>query len=578
MKQFSTSIVATISLFALSGSLFLGFRHIENDPYPKKYFRNPVSHSMTLAGNFGELRPNHFHAGLDIKGEIGEPIYAAADGYVSKIQVLPRGYGKILYVTHPNGFTSAYAHLDHFTESLTRLIFAEQKAKESFECVITPAPGSVRVYKGDVIAYLGMSGTTYGPHLHFEVRDTKTGEAINPMVFGFETDLKDHIAPTLTYLKVYETNQEGFAARSSSFKVQNIADNEFKIDATSDTVQVNTDYVGFAIKSFDQADGSANLFGLYGLEVYDNNELIYSFDMERFQYDDNRAVNAHIDYSERTKNNSYLHRCFKLPGNPLEIYRDLKNNGLISVKANQKAHRVEIIARDFYGNYSKVAFFIKRNASTVLNNFGKYPYYMPHNEDHIVRQDKFEIDFPFYAFYEPQFLTYYTIPPATTEMMSDIVNVHKKGVPVTDQYALRIKPDRLPKELKDKAVIVECSAAKPFALQTKWKEDWLEARPRDFGKYTVMIDTIPPKITPIDLKPMMKGQTGFQIKVTDKITGISRCIPKIDGHWILMEYDAKNSLLYHQFEGPSDGNQHELELVVSDRVGNVKVYRTSYLR
>lgn len=568
----------TTILAGLLAVACFSFRLHDIDPYPKGYFRNPVAHSMTLAGNFGELRPNHFHAGLDIKGTIGEPVYASADGYVSKIQVLPRGYGKIVYVTHSNGFTSAYAHLDHFSENLEKLVFAEEKEKESFECVITPAAGSIRVYKGDVIAYLGMTGTTYGPHLHFEIRDTKTGEAINPMVFGFETDLQDHIAPTLTYLKVYETNQEGFAARSSSFRVQKLVENEFKIDAETDTIQVNTDYVGFAVKSFDQADGSANLFGLYGLEVYDNNEIIYSFDMERFQYDDNRAVNAHIDYSERTKNNSYLHRCFKLPGNPLEIYRDLKNNGLIQLKPGQKPHRVEIIARDFYGNYSKVSFFVRRNESTVLNNFGKYPYYMPHNEDHIVRQEKFEIDFPFYAFYEPQFLTYYTIPPATTEMMSDIVNVHRKGVPVTDQYALRIKPDRLPKELKDKAVIVECSATKPFALQTKWREDWLEARPRDFGKYTVMVDTIPPKISSVDLKPVMKGQDGFQLKITDKITGISRCIPKIDGRWILMEYDAKNSLFKHHFETPSDGKQHDLEVVVSDRVGNVKVYRTSYLR
>ena len=547
--------------------------------YPKGLFRNPVGHSIKLAGNFGELRPNHFHAGLDIKGETGEPVYAAADGYVSKIQVLPRGYGKILYVTHPSGYTTAYAHLDHFEQKIERMVFAEQKAKESFEVVVAPAVGSMYVHKGDVIAYVGMTGTTYGPHLHFEVRDTKSGDAINPLEFGFETDLADHVPPTLSYMKVYETNEEGFTARSSSFKVQKLADNEFRVDAKSDTIKVNTDFVGFSVKSFDQADGSANLFGIYGLEVYDNTELVYSFKMDRFQYDDNRAVNAHIDYSERTKNNSYLHRCFKLVGNPLEIYKDLKNNGLIRLKLGEKPHHIEIIARDFAGNYSKVSFHVKRNERSVFNNFGKYPYYMPHNEDNMVRQEKFEIDFPFYAFYEPQFLTYYTTPPETADMFADVVHVHRKGVPVTDQYVLRLKVDaRLPANLRDKAIVVECSAAKPFAMQSKWQEDFLVARPRDFGNYTIMIDTIPPKITPIDLKPLMKGKPTFQLKMTDKITGISNYRATLDGQWILLEYDAKNSLFLHKFETVSDDKNHNLEVVVNDRVGNTKVYKTSFLR
>jgi hypothetical protein len=574
MHIFRFSLFAAILLFACANIAF----H-PNQTYPKGLFRNPVAHTMALAGNFGELRPNHFHAGLDIKGEIGEQVMAAADGYVSKVQVLPRGYGKIVYVTHSNGYTTAYAHLNGFAPAIDKLVFAEQKKQEAFEVVVVPPKGSLYVHKGDVIAYLGMTGTTYGPHLHFEVRDNVTGDAINPLEFGFETDLQDHVPPTLSFLKVYETNHEGFTAKSLSFKVQKLSDNEFRVDNKNvDTLFVSTDYAGFAVKSFDQADCSANLFGIYGLEVYDNGELIYAFGMERFQYDDNRAVNAHIDYSERTKNNSYLHRCFKLPGNPLGIYKDVKNNGLVKLKKGEKAHRVEIIARDFSGNYSKVAFFIARNYKTVLNNFGKFPYYMPHNEDNMIRQEKFEIDFPFYAFYEPQFLTYYTSLPTSTDMFSDIVHVHRKGVPVSDNYTLRIKPNAMPKELKSSAVIVECSAAKPFALQSKWDGDFLVSRPRDFGNYTIMIDTIPPKITPIDIKPSMKGKESFQVKITDKVTGISRYKATLDGQWILLEYDAKNSMFTHKFENISNDKNHDLYIEVNDRVGNPKTYRVSFMR
>ncbi len=546
--------------------------------YPKGVFRNPVGHPIVLAGNFGELRPNHFHAGLDIKGELGEPVYAAADGYVSKIQVLPRGYGKIVYITHENGYTTAYAHLDHFSVQIESLVYAEQEKKEEFEVVVTPAPGNMYVHKGDVIAYLGMSGTTFGPHLHFEVRHTASGDAVNPLVFGFEADLVDHIPPTLTLMKIYETNAEGFSARSTTKKIAKISDNEFKLEGT-DTVLINTDYVGFAVKSFDQADNSANLFGLYGLEVYDNGSLIFSFDMERFQYDDNRAVNAHIDYSERTKNNSYLHRCFSLAGNPLDIYKDVKNRGLIKLPKGNKPHKVQIVARDYFGNYSKVSFMVRRNYNTVMNNFGKFPYYMPNTEDNIIRQDKFEVDFPYYAFYEPQFLTHYTSAATSPDYYSDIIHVHKKGVPISDQYTLRIKPNNLPDSLKKKAVVVECSSNKPFALQSKWIDDkWLQARPRDFGQYTIMVDTFAPKITPIDIMPNMKGKNTFQVKITDKITGISRYKAILDGKWALLEYDAKNSLFTHKFREGANGANHDLIIVVNDRVGNTKQYQASFIR
>ena len=174
MSRFKKNKSLYIStLIALIG---LAFHPTGN--YPKGLFRNPVGHTMTLAGNFGELRPNHFHAGLDIKGQRGEPVYAAADGYVSKIQVLPRGYGKVIYVTHPNGYTTAYAHLDHYVQNIERIVFAAQKAQESFEIIVTPKPGELYVHKGDVIAYVGMTGTTYGPHLHFEIR--VPGGFVNP--------------------------------------------------------------------------------------------------------------------------------------------------------------------------------------------------------------------------------------------------------------------------------------------------------------------------------------------------------------------------------------------------------------
>ena len=198
-------------LFSLFLIVIIAFSFTESGKrsYPQNYFRSPVDHHIKLSGTFGELRPNHLHAGIDIKaknGKIGQPLYATADGYVSRIKVQSGGYGNVLYINHPNGYTSVYAHLHEFPKAIAKYVKEFQYRRQSFEVEIFPEAERFRFKQGEVVGKLGLSGRSFGPHLHFEIRDTKTEKPINPLLFGIQ--VADNIAPKLHKLKAYFLNDK----------------------------------------------------------------------------------------------------------------------------------------------------------------------------------------------------------------------------------------------------------------------------------------------------------------------------------------------------------------------------------
>ena len=285
------------------------------DSYPKD-FTNPLDITNYLAGNFGELRNNHFHSGLDIKTQQREGlnVYAVGDGYISRINISPTGYGNALYIDHPNGYTSVYAHLQKFNEEIEKYVRAYQYKNETFAVEIYPNKNELKITQKDLIALSGNSGGSGGPHLHFEIRDTKSEEPINPFLFGF--DIPDTQKPSITGMYIYPINGQVNGKKSR----MSIADGGV-VNAIGK--------IGFGIKTYDKHNGAQNNNGTYKIDIFVNEEQIYGFTASRLAFDETRAINSVCDFEDIQKNNSWVYQSHVQEGNPLRLFSNLKDYGTL---------------------------------------------------------------------------------------------------------------------------------------------------------------------------------------------------------------------------------------------------------
>ncbi len=557
-----------LSILLLSAVLF-GF----TDPkdYPQDYFQSPLSNSvLLLSGTFGELRPNHFHAGIDIKAKVGDPLFAAAEGYVAKIEIDKSGYGKALYIAHPNGYTTLYAHMNNFTPAIETYVKQMQYKRKEFEMELKPSPDQFVFKKGDKIGAVGLTGATLGPHLHFEVHDTKTDDPINPLLFGFK--VYDNRPPQMQQLKVYQLNEK-HQTLQEQLKSLTGGGNAYRI--SGDTIIVNSTEVGFGLKAYDPMDNVSNRNGIYQMSIFQNDSLVYQFNMERFPDEDTRYLNAHLDYAERLDGNGYFYRGYVLPHNELPIYLHKKNNGVIHLFENQTSS-IGIQMKDWHGNVSTLHFFVKREA--VANELPEldYDFIIPHYEETIIQDGDLELFFPVGIFYEDLHLKYEATGSESGFAPSYIIN--DRSIPVHDYFGLGIRAQNLPERLKDKAFIcyrdrTNCGG--------KWRDDMLYAGVRALGKFTIEVDTIAPTIRPSRFKSYMRGYSSMSFKIWDNFSTAGnvpglRYNATVDGEWILLEYDSKNALLKHTFDGTIKAGKHQFRLVVTDALGNEQVFERTF--
>ncbi|MEM9920867.1 MAG: M23 family metallopeptidase [Bacteroidota bacterium] len=556
----------------------LSFKDSNRKGYPTNYFRSPVGYKMRLSGTFGELRPNHLHAGIDIKahnGRIGQSLYATADGYVSRIKVQSGGYGNVLYFNHPNGYTSVYAHLHEFPPDIAKYVKEFQYKRKSFEVEIFPEPDRFQFKKGDIVGKLGLSGRSFGPHLHFEIRDTRTEKPINPLLFGLE--VPDNVPPKLHKIKAYSLNDklETIGSRSVSLVRKGKS-----YGIKGDTLLVGAWRVGLAVKAFDHMPGVSNWNGIYALRMYQDGDLIYDFEMETFSFNETRYINAHLDYAERVTQKSYYHRCYSLPGNKLSIYREKKNEGVIELSKN-KAKEIHIIAEDAEGNQAKLNFWVKRK-EVVPANGAPYNYLLPHDEENIVQNNSLDLYFPKNTFYENVYLQYHSSKEKSSGVYSSVHHIHNFKTPVHKYFQIGIQATGLPDSLKSKAFIAFCQkSGKMENCGGKWVNGKLQTKVRSFGDYCIMIDQTAPTIRPVQFKSYMKGASKMSFKITDNLK-TARNVEyldyqaTVDGRWILMAYDAKKDLIVHRFDGTIGPGKHQLRLEVKDSRGNKKVFERKF--
>lgn len=546
-------------------------------PYSQTDFRAPLDIPLVLAGTFGELRSNHFHAGIDIKtrGKEGFPVLAIDSGYVSRVKTQAGGYGKALYVTHYNGYVSVYAHLQRFHNSVGSYLLEKQYAKQKFSVDLFPEREQFKFYKGDTIAWTGNSGSSTAPHLHFEIRDAKTQETINPLLFGFKA--KDTTPPIIKNLYVYplgESSRINGQEDTLRLTVQKVSESEY--DLSSDAIDV-CGTIGFGIDVFDRLDNAPNKNGIYSIEFCVDSILIYKHKMERFSFSETRYINSLMDYHAKKKYSAKPQKSFKDPNNQLSVYEYLLDEGRLYFDS-VGVHKAEYIINDAEGNSSSLTFQFRSLNSVSIESKKEGQTIFYHNHDNRFKEAGLDLMIKKNSLYDDIEFQYGSRISNDT-FLTDIHCIHKEETPVHKPFSIALAVEGLSENLRDKALICTVSnTGRVSCLSTHWHNDTLSANSRNFGDFSVVIDTIAPDLSIKSFSKDLKGAELMSFLVEDTLSGLSDYNAYVDGEWVLLEYDRKNKLLTHFFDGKIESGQHIIEIVVEDSVKNEKRMQLEFVR
>lgn len=583
-------IVVAISLSFRLGSAIISQDEKLSKTAPKKfpqgYFVEPTDSSLRIAGSFGEIRPNHFHAGIDVKtaGKEGLMIYAAADGYVSRIKISPWGYGKCLYITHPNGYVTVYAHLKRFYGKIAKYVELEQYRLEQYDVELFPDSNLLTVKQCDTVAISGNTGGSQSPHLHFEIRDAVTEHAYNPFLFGFR--IEDTVPPKLMTLAIYPANDSSYVNGKNTSRKTKIYGNKGKYKlSSSEKITVSGD-IGFGIEVYDHANiKEAGKLGAYSVDLYIDGQRIYFHELNEISFDESRYINSHIDYAEESKSNKEIQKCFRDENNMLSIYQCVVNEGLFRFN-DTLSHPVKFIVRDFFGNTSEFNFQVK---SRPLLNLpfnkvdGPKGMVFKCSEENKFETNDIKVNIPPCSLYEKIDFDYSMSRDTLPKTFSPIHSVHKEIVPLHTAYSLSIKTKPIPENLQSKAIIALLDGNNYMTDQKgEYKDGWITTQTKYFGRFTVALDTIAPFIKPYNIyngKNMSRAKT-ISVIISDNLSGIKSYRGTVDGKWVLMEFEPKKALLFYEFPaGVSEGGgRHTFELTVTDGKNNVRTYKTEFIR
>lgn len=547
-----------------------------NSKYPLVDFRQPLDITPpALAGSFGELRGNHFHSGMDFRTNQreGYPVYAIADGYVSRVRVQNSGFGQAVYLTHPNGYTSVYGHLSRFAPKIAEAVKALQYQKKTFELDEFPAADLLPVHKGDIIAYSGNRGSSGGPHLHFEVRDTKTENTINPQLFGIV--VPDDIPPVIYALYVYKLNKKPFSEYTPKqyFQVTGAA-GKFHLN-TVNTINVSGE-VGFGITATDRHNGKSGIIGVYSIELTVDGKMVYTSSLEKFAFEDSKAINSHIDYPAFLTSKRSIQKSFVDPGNPLKIYSSLVNNGRIEF-TDQAVHELKYVVTDARGNKSTLSFNVRSDGKTISTPDQPDGVPMFYNKENQFSIDGLKVVLPKGTLYNDFNLVYKVKLKPATGAYSPVYQIDNNLTPLHIGFDLWIKPDASLGNLKDKAVIVSTGGSSQGGV---FEDGYIKASPRNFGSFYIAVDTVAPSVIPVNIADgkNMAGIPKMIFKIRDNLSGIKSFNGFIDGNWVLMEFDTKTATLWHSFDERTAPGKHQLKLVVEDMKGNIKTYSINFTK
>jgi len=552
-----------ISLFAILPP----FIQAQNEATP------PLDIPLKLSGTFGEFRPTHFHAGLDIKtqGKQGFKVSSIKAGSIRRIRVATTGYGKCLYIQHADGTTSVYAHLKKFAPKIESFIKAYQYEQETFVTQKFLKLGEITVEQGEIIGYSGNTGGSLGPHLHFEIRDTKEETPLNPLQLGFE--IPDSIRPIVQELYRYKKDINGLSAKTQ-IPLERVNDSVYQ----ADILRLGGTHA-FGIRLFDRQDLSYNRNGIYKATVKVNGSKMFSYTFDKIDFRDGKKIDALIDYISYHEERIRVQKLFRDLDVDYSFLPKTAPNGFIEFTEG-RAYQIEIIVEDYAHNKTYVSFYVEGKtdfplAEKVTMQNPIYP-----DKDYLFAFDQHELYIPKNAFYQ-------TIDLKIEEKKDTLV-IAKIALPQRKGFELNVAiPEALdslqrqqlslaiydPEEEKEeKKLRYVWTAKKDSILQTKY------AYP---GQYILTKDSLAPTIKPLNFKDQqwMSNYKFLEIVVDDEFSGIKSYRATMNGQWILMEHEPKdNTLIYDFSDIEFDQAQLDFELEVEDQVGNQSGFKATIFR
>lgn len=558
-------------------ALLLGFVPMllmAQEKFPQ--YRNPLDIPIYLSATFGELRPNHLHAGLDIKtqGVEGKKVYAVADGYVSRIGVSPYGYGNVLYITHYDGYTSVYAHLQRFSGKIATYVKQYQYKHQQFASQIYPEKDQFPIKQGDLIAYSGNSGGSGGPHLHFEIRHTVSEKPVNPMYFGYK--IEDHVKPLIQGVAVYPVGEKS-TLEGDIQPMYFSVDGENGKYSLKDRVSVNANgEVAFGIRTFDQVGTSTNKNGPYLYELFLDDVLAFQVEADSFSYSEPRYVNSLLDYRHyKQKKTSYV-RTETDPYNRLQMIE--KRNGTITVEEGDTVNVCFKIS-DYVGNSSTARFMLVGTAPVKVerpeHRRSEYFVKADGSMNSEITIEDFSVSMEKGTFFRDEWVQ--TGQRDEKGCCSRIYRFGDDEMTTFKAFTVRICPEKRWADHSKMYIAYIENSGKVSSLGGKMKNGCMEVTTRSMGEFTIKIDSVAPQVSATNFK---KGQVvnklkSLRFKITDDMTGIETYNIYLNDVWVLGQYDAKNNLLYYEVDSHLKKGTNNVKVVVTDGVGNTKTLKTS---